>query len=429
MRTLIAYLFLAAVAGCIAVAAPAVGGTPQVSAGLRVGPLMGRTDDTDKVSGRAEVFARYRLQKSLEAEVGAGYGRLSGSSFATDLATVGGGLVYLAPQLGSWQPLAHAGLTGVRHDVDEFPAWRSSNSESIAWSAAVPVGLGARLLVSPTLAVEATGTYTYTLRDDFDGRTDIKGNDWLFSAGISLVFGRFQAPPVRPPAAPVAAPEPQPESQPQLGPVQPVAPPVEGAPADRDEDGLTDREETRQYFTNPLMADSDMDELGDADEVRVHGTDPNRADTDGDGTADGAEVTAGRDPLVADVPEPELEPPLEPVVWPAEPSTSQVVSFATGGASLSPAARSALGQVLDYLLANPQVQLSVRGYSDSVGGWNANLRLAGRRSEAVRDFLVAGGVEAWRLTVEALGEADPVGDNSTRMGRRANRRVELVPMP
>ena len=52
-----------------------------------------------------------------------------------------------------------------------------------------------------------------------------------------------------------------------------------------------------------------------------------------------------------------------------------------------------------------------------------------RRCGAVRDHLVAGGVEDWRLTLEAFGEADPVADNATRAGRRANRRVELAPLP
>ena len=56
------------------------------------------------------------------------------------------------------------------------------------------------------------------------------------------------------------------------------------------------------------MADSDMDGLTDGEEIDTFGSDPNRADTDGDGTLDGAEVAVGRDPLVADAPEPEFRP-------------------------------------------------------------------------------------------------------------------------
>ena len=39
------------------------------------------------------------------------------------------------------------------------------------------------------------------------------------------------------------------------------------------------------------------------------------------------------------------------------------------------------------------------------------------------------GIEDWRLTLEAFGEDEPVASNSTREGRRMNRRVELAPLP
>ena len=169
------------------------------SAGLRVGPLMGRTDYTDEVAGGAQVFARYQLQEALALEALAGYGRLSGSDFATDLVLIGLEALYTIPIEGRWQPLVRTGVTGIRHDIAEYPAVRSGNAESIAWSAAMPVGLGLRRVLSHRMALELTGTYTYTLRDDLDNRTDPKGNDWLFSAGVALVFARRDAPACGPP--------------------------------------------------------------------------------------------------------------------------------------------------------------------------------------------------------------------------------------
>ncbi|HEX2281226.1 MAG TPA: hypothetical protein VHG52_05620 [Thermomicrobiales bacterium] len=50
------------------------------------------------------------------------------------------------------------------------------------------------------------------------------------------------------------------------------------------------------------LLDSDADGLPDADETAVYGTDPGSADSDLDGVADGAELAAGTNPLVADVP-------------------------------------------------------------------------------------------------------------------------------
>ncbi|MFA5792968.1 MAG: S-layer homology domain-containing protein [Candidatus Gracilibacteria bacterium] len=47
--------------------------------------------------------------------------------------------------------------------------------------------------------------------------------------------------------------------------------------------------------------DFDQDGLSDYDEIHTYSTDPKNADTDDDGVNDGDEVTAGTDPLVADV--------------------------------------------------------------------------------------------------------------------------------
>jgi hypothetical protein len=71
--------------------------------------------------------------------------------------------------------------------------------------------------------------------------------------------------------------------------------------ADRDGDGLTDREEVDEYETDPLVADTDGDGLDDGSEVDEYETHPLVADTDGDGLEDGAEVhTYETDPLVGD---------------------------------------------------------------------------------------------------------------------------------
>jgi len=76
--------------------------------------------------------------------------------------------------------------------------------------------------------------------------------------------------------------------------------------ADTDGDGLSDRQETLVYGTDPDRPDTDNDGLSDGNEVWVHRTDPLNADTDGDGMSDGKEVMAGRSPLVSDAPDTEL---------------------------------------------------------------------------------------------------------------------------
>jgi OOP family OmpA-OmpF porin len=54
-----------------------------------------------------------------------------------------------------------------------------------------------------------------------------------------------------------------------------------------------------------------------------------------------------------------------------------------------------------------------------------NQALSLRRAGAVRDYLVGGGIDAGRLSVEGFGESRPVATNDTDSGRAQNRRVEL----
>ncbi len=65
--------------------------------------------------------------------------------------------------------------------------------------------------------------------------------------------------------------------------------------ADRDKDGLTDKEEA-ELGTSARAVDTDGDGLFDLEEVRTWETDPLNPDTDGDTYLDGEEVSGGYNP-------------------------------------------------------------------------------------------------------------------------------------
>ena len=67
----------------------------------------------------------------------------------------------------------------------------------------------------------------------------------------------------------------------------------------------------------------------------------------------------------------------------------------------------------------------VVGHTDSVGTDAYNMKLGDRRAQAVKNFLVAQGLEHSRIYTESKGEKQPVADNQTREGRAKNRRVEI----
>ena len=73
------------------------------------------------------------------------------------------------------------------------------------------------------------------------------------------------------------------------------------------------------------------------------------------------------------------------------------------------------------------VTLAVEGYTDMTGSPTYNQWLSVKRAESGVRALIRDGVAKERLTAIGYGAAKPVGDNHSRSGRAANRRVEFNP--
>ncbi len=250
---------------------------------------------------------------------------------------------------------------------------------------------------------------------------------------------------------------------------------------DTDGDGLTDGQEVFRYFTDPTRWDTDGDGLSDGEEVLYYGTNPLRADSDGDGLTDWEEIRIGTNPMLADTdgdgvpdggdlcprlagslrnhgcpdgyPHPALaalgvspESPyrrdtvvLERIVRDTVVITQLVekpvvgrplilpgLFFEFNRATLLPEAEALLGYVAEWLLEHPEISVEIRGHTDSLGTDEHNLRLSQLRAQAVRDYLVARGVQPQRLSIVGLGRSQPIDSNETPAGRARNRRVELI---
>lgn len=70
--------------------------------------------------------------------------------------------------------------------------------------------------------------------------------------------------------------------------------------------------------------------------------------------------------------------------------------------------------------------VEVGGHTDNVGSDEANLKLSHDRAKSVRDYMVKAGIASERLQAKGYGETQPVADNETEDGRKANRRTEFV---
>ncbi len=101
------------------------------------------------------------------------------------------------------------------------------------------------------------------------------------------------------------------------------------------------------------------------------------------------------------------------------------LTFETGSATIRPASQEQLDNIAAILRAYPAVRLKIGGYTDNTGDRAANLRLSQDRADAVRDALIAKGINGTRIEAEGYGDQFPVGDNSTEEGRAQNRRIAL----
>jgi hypothetical protein len=83
-------------------------------------------------------------------------------------------------------------------------------------------------------------------------------------------------------------------------------------------------------------------------------------------------------------------------------------------------------RLADLLTQHKDYRVKVTGYTDYVGSAQYNDRLAVRRAETVKSFLVKYGATADQITTSGDGKRNPTADNKSKEGRFMNRRVALV---
>jgi peptidoglycan-associated lipoprotein len=88
--------------------------------------------------------------------------------------------------------------------------------------------------------------------------------------------------------------------------------------------------------------------------------------------------------------------------------------------------KAALTNNADYLKANANVDVQIEGHCDERGGRQYNLALGERRAKAVRDYLVAVGIESKRLSTISYGSERPKAEGSDESSWSQNRRANFV---
>ena len=200
---------------------------------------------------------------------------------------------------------------------------------------------------------------------------------------------------------------------------------------DTDGDGIADKDDACPEVAGPKefngCPDTDGDGIADKDDKcpDVAGPAENAGcpwpDTDGDGVLD-------KDDLCPEVagpasnkgcPEPDEKEQKQLNQY------AKTILFDTGKATIKFQSAEVLNQILNVLKKYPNSRFRIEGHTDSTGKKAKNMILSQNRADAVKVYLIQGGIDASRLESQGFGPEKPIASNKNKKGRELNRRVEI----
>ncbi|MGF1466080.1 MAG: OmpA family protein [Sandaracinaceae bacterium] len=122
----------------------------------------------------------------------------------------------------------------------------------------------------------------------------------------------------------------------------------------------------------------------------------------------------------APMPEPERESEPEPGL------VLEGVLFESGSATIDEESYVRLDRVVEYMTHRTSARIRVSGHTDNVGDPERNQELSQERAAAVRQYLIAHGIDGRRVQAVGYGDRQPVASNDTEEGRARNRRIEAL---
>ncbi|MCF7821126.1 MAG: OmpA family protein [Mariprofundaceae bacterium] len=102
------------------------------------------------------------------------------------------------------------------------------------------------------------------------------------------------------------------------------------------------------------------------------------------------------------------------------------LQFSSGSSKVDAAYYALLGKLKEALTIYGERKIRIEGHTDSNGAVKTNQTISLKRAEAVRDFLVAAGMDGSRIKALGYGEVRPVASNEFKKGRAMNRRIDIV---
>jgi outer membrane protein OmpA-like peptidoglycan-associated protein len=107
-------------------------------------------------------------------------------------------------------------------------------------------------------------------------------------------------------------------------------------------------------------------------------------------------------------------------------SLDAMLLFDVDKADLKPQSKEILDSLVAFMVKYPEKRIEIAGHTDNRGSSEYNLDLAGRRAQALVQFLIEKNIAPQRLEWKSYSKTRPIVSNENETGRRKNRRVECV---
>jgi len=84
-----------------------------------------------------------------------------------------------------------------------------------------------------------------------------------------------------------------------------------------------------------------------------------------------------------------------------------------------------LDHLVEILTNNPGIKIQLEGHTDTQGKGRKSMKLARRRIQTIKEYLVSKGVESKRIRLKAMAGENRSFFSDSDEGRKGNRRVEI----
>ncbi len=111
---------------------------------------------------------------------------------------------------------------------------------------------------------------------------------------------------------------------------------------------------------------------------------------------------------------------------PQSPLSVRIIYFDFDSSEIQSQFRDTIEAHAAFLIANPDVYVSLEGHADERGSREYNLALGERRSHTVKRQMVLLGVSSSQVRTTSYGEERPVSEEHDEFAWSQNRRVEII---